>query len=457
MTYAGTAMVDETAVEKLKASLRGELVRPNDRAYDAARQVFNAMIDRRPALIVHCTGVADILRTMEFGRTYDVPVAVRGGGHSVAGKAVCDGGIVIDLSSMKGLRVDPARRTARAEPGLRLAEFDRETQAFRLATTLGVISNTGIAGLTLGGGLGWLNGILGLACDNVLSVDLLIADGRLVTANADENEDLFWGVRGGSGNFGIVTSFEYRLHPVGPVLGGMVLYARPEARQVLRAYHDFASGCPDELSTVAALVTAPDGRPAVAVLACYAGPLTEGEEVVKPLRALGSPIADLIRPMPYVEMQRLLDEHWLQRRLHYWKSGFVRSIGTDLIEAVVEHTASQPSPATNIVFQQMHGAASRVGPAETAFAHRHQQYDFAIYSMWLDPLETEKNVKWTREFWEALHPFVEQGVYVNNLGEEGDERVRAAYGPNYDRLVTLKNKYDPTNFFRLNHNVKPTA
>jgi len=451
------AVPDEATVQGFKASLRGELLRPGDDTYDAARKVYNAMIDKRPAMIVRCAGTADVIHAVNFGRTHDLLLAVRGGGHSVAGKSVCDGGLLIDLSTMKGMRVDPASRTVRAQPGLRLGELDRETQAFGLATTLGTVSNTGIAGLTLGGGIGWLNGKHGLACDNLLSVDVVTADGRLLTASASENEDLFWGVRGGSGNLGIVTSFEYQLHAVGPVLGGMVLYELSKAKEVLRFFDEFSHTCPDELSTLGLCVTAPDGNRVIAIAACYCGSLQEGEQVLKPLRTFGPPLADMIQPMKYVEMQSILDAGLPPGQWHYWKSNFVRTLSEDAIETLMQHVATVPSPLTALFLQQMHGAASRVGPTETAFVHRREQYDFIIPSIWIDPADSEKNIKWTRELWEAMQPFVEQTVYVNNLGEEGDERVKAAYGPNYERLLTLKNKYDPTNFFRLNQNIRPSA
>ncbi len=441
----------------LKSALRGALLTPAHSEYDGARKVFNAMIDKRPAAIARCTGAADVITCVNFAREHDLSVSVRGGGHGVAGKAVSEGGLMIDLSEMKGIRVDAARRTAHAQPGLRLGEFDRETQAFGLATTLGMISNTGIAGLTLGGGIGWLNGKHGLACDNLLSVDVVTADGRFLTASASENEDLFWGVRGGSGNFGIVTSFEYQLHTVGPVLGGMVLHELSKAKDVLRFFDEFSQVCPDELSTCALCVTAPDGNRVIATAACYCGPLEEAERALKPLRTFGSPLADMIQPMKYAEMQSFFDAGLPPGQWHYWKSNFVRRLSQDAIETIMRHLATVPSPLTALFLQQMHGAASRVGQTETAFVHRRDQYDFIVPSIWTDPADSEKNIKWTRELWEAMQPFVEQTVYVNNLGEEGDERVRAAYGPNYDRLVSLKNKYDPTNFFRANQNIKPAS
>jgi FAD binding domain len=304
----------------------------------------------------------------------------------------------IDLSPIKGIRVDPAQRTVRAQAGLTLDEFDRETQAFGLPITLGTVSDTGIAGLTLGGGIGWLNGKYGLACDNLCSVDVVTADGQLLTASASENADLFWGVQGSGGNLGIVTSFEYRLHPVGLVLGGMALYKMRKAREVLRFYREFAQACPDELSTMAALVSATDGSPVVAIVLCHCGPLAEGEKALTPLRTLGSPVADLIQPMLYVRMQSFFDEGWPPGRRHYWKANFVRAVSDDAVEMMVAYAATVPSPMTYIALQQMHGATSWVGPTETAFAHRAEQYDFEILSQWTDPANSEKNIAWTREF-----------------------------------------------------------
>ena len=449
-------VIPDATIKEFRNVVRGDVLVPADDGYETARKVYNVMIDRRPGMIVRCTGTADVIEAVNFVRNHNLLVSVRGGGHNVAGKAVCDDGIMIDLSLMKGIRVDPKLQTARAQPGLRLGEFDRETQAFGLATTLGIVSNTGIAGLTLGGGIGWLNGKFGLACDNLLSVDVVTADRRFLTASANENEDLFWGVRGGGGNFGIVTSFEYRLHHAGPVLGGMVLYPMSMAMDVLRFYHNFAHDCPDELSTAAALMTAPDGTPVVAIVVCYSGSLEDGEKALKPLRTFGSPVADLVKLMKYVEMQSLLDQGFLPGRLHYWKSNFLRTLNDDAIETMVKYASVKPSPMSLFYLQHTHGAASRVGPSETAFPHRFDQYDFAILSMWSNPSDTETNVKWARDLWETMQPFVERSVYVNNLGEEGEDRVKAAYGPNYERLVALKKRYDPGNMFRLNQNINPS-
>jgi FAD/FMN-containing dehydrogenase len=449
--------IEEGAVREFAAGLRGEIVRPEEDGYDAARAVFNGMIDKRPALIVRCAGTSDVIRGVDFAHAHDLLLAVRSGGHNVAGKAVCDGSLMLDLSPMKGMRVDPARRRARAQSGLTLGEFDHETQAFGLATPLGVVSMTGIAGLTLGGGLGWLNGKHGLACDNLLSADVVTADGRLLTASEEENEDLFWGIRGGGGNFGVVTSFEYRLHPVGPVLAGGLRYPAAKARDVLRFYHEFASGCPDELSTSALLGRAPDGSLVAGITVCYCGAIEEGERVLRPLRAFGSPLEDGIRPMAYTALQSAPDEGFPPGQQHYWKSSNLEHLSDEAIEVMVRLVKEMPSPSSGVGLQQMHGAASRVDPAATAFPHRDEHYDLLILSQWANPADSEENVRWTRELFEAMQPFVGKGVYVSNLGEEEGDRVKEAYGEHYERLVALKDRYDPTNLFRLNQNVKPTA
>ena len=447
--------LEEAEIQGFAATHRGDLIRSEDDRYGAARTVFNAMVDRRPTMIVRCAGVADVMRGVEFARSHDVPLSIHGGGHSVAGKAVCDGGLMLDLSPMKGIRVDPARRTAEAQAGLTLGEFDHETQTFGLATTLGVVSVTGIAGLTLGGGLGWLNGLHGLACDNLVSADVVTADGSLLRATEEENEDLFWGIRGGGGNFGVVTSFGYRLHPVSTVLAGGLSYPLSEAHEVLRFYHEFASGCPDELSTTASLGVTPEGEGVISVSVCYCGPLEEGERVLGPLREFGSPLADNIEPMAYTTLQSAPDAGFPPGRRHYWKSSYLKELSAEAIEVMVEHVSEMPSPATGVGLQQMHGAASRVDPTATAFPHRDEHYDFLILPQWADPAESERNVEWTRSLFEAMDPFFEEGVYVNNLGDEGEDRVREAYGANYERLLALKGKYDPTNLFRLNQNIKP--
>lgn len=336
------SVLDEAAIEGLRAILRGGILRPGSDGYDEIRKIWNGLIDKRPSLIVRCAGAGDVVHSVRFARDHELVVSVRGGGHSIAGSSVSNDGLMIDLSPMKGIRVDPVRRTVRAQPGLKLGEFDRETQAFGLATTMGIATDTGIAGLTLGGGYGWLAGNFGLACDNLLSVDLVTAEGELITASERENADLFWGVRGGGGNFGIVTSFEYSLHPVVSVLGGMVLYH--PSKEVLRFFDEFSSTCSDEISTACLLVTAPNGSLAIAIVACHCGSLDEGEKAFKPLRAFGSPIADMIQPRTYVEMQSITDEGWPPGRLYYWKSSLVRTLDEHAIGTLLEYAQRKPTP-----------------------------------------------------------------------------------------------------------------
>ncbi len=467
MAGGGEMVVEDAMVATFDSRLRGEVLRPGANGYEGARRVWNGMIDRRPELIVRCTGVADVISAVQFARAHDLLVAVRGGGHSVAGLSVCDGGIVIDLSPMKGIRVDPVHRTARVEPGVKWGELDRETQTFGLAVPGGVVSTTGIAGLTLGGGQGWLGRKYGLALDNLLSVDVVTADGRLLTASAEENADLFWGVRGGGGNFGVVTSFEYRLHPVGPiVLAGPVFYSANRATEVLRGYRDFFADAPDEIAGMAAILTAPPapflpdaahGSKVVAIVLCYVGDPQAGEPALAPLRSLGEPVADLVQPMPYTAFQALLDEGQLPGRQNYWKSSYVNGISDEAIGTFIAYATTAPSPLTTAYFLRLEGAIGRVTENEAAYSHRRAAYDFASLTVWTDPREDDEQISWTRDFWEAMRPYAADAVYVNNLGDEGDARVREAYGDaKYERLVALKDKYDPANLFRRNQNIRPS-
>ncbi|MBV9324104.1 MAG: FAD-binding oxidoreductase [Chloroflexi bacterium] len=449
--------VSQTAIEHFRDALAGALIESRSQEYNTARRVWNASVDKRPAWIAQCSGASDVVRSVQFARENQLVVAVRGGGHSVAGKSVCDGGLVIDLSMMKGVQVDPARRTVIAQPGLRLGELDRQTHVFGLATPLGIVSDTGVAGLTLGGGLGWLNGKYGLACDNLLSAQVVTADGGVLTASAVENDDLLWGLRGGGGNFGIVTSFEFSLHPVESILGGMVVHPISAARDMLRFYSEFSTTCPDEFSTMAALVTGPDASVAAAMVGCCLGPTEIADNIVRPLRAFGTPSADLFNCMSFVEMQSLLDGAFPDGNGHYWKASYLRRLRADAIEVLVEQAIAKPSPLSIIALQHMHGAAARVSGRATAFPHRQEQFDCLILAQWSDPAEANRNIEWARETWERLQPFLDPSVYVNNLGDEGDARIRAAYGANYGQLVSLKMKFDPTNCFRQNQNVVPRA
>jgi FAD/FMN-containing dehydrogenase len=448
--------LDDTAIGNLRASLRGGLLQPADPGYDSARRIDNAMIDRRPALIVRCAGVADVLAAVRFARAQDLLVSVRAGGHNVAGNAICDGGLVIDVSSMKGIRVDPIARTVRAEAGVTWGDLDAETQAFGLATTGGVISTTGIAGLTLGGGVGWLNGRFGLACDNLIAADVVTADGRLLHASEDEHADLFWGLRGGGGNFGIVTSFEYRVHPLPPMLlSGPVFHPAVRAREVLRFYREFSAGEPDELTTYAGLLTGPDGAPLVGLVPCYAGPPDQGEKIVERLRKFGPPAVDMVGAMPYVAVQRMFNDAFPPGRYNYWKSSLAPALSDQLLDTVVEHMARVPSPHSAVMLEHYHGAYSRPAPTATAYSHRRPTYDVVIIANWTDPADNARNIAWARELFTAVQPQLSAAAYVNFLdADDGADRVRAAYGENYDRLVAVKRTYDPTNFFRMNQNVR---
>ena len=449
--------VSHDRIEEFRTAFRGEVIQSGDAGYEAARKIWNASIDKRPGIIARCSGVADVVAAVNFARESELLVAVRGGGHNVAGRALCDDGIVIDLSGMKGIRVDARNHTARVQGGATLGDVDRETHVFGFAVPAGVVSKTGIAGLTLGGGVGWLVRKYGLTCDNVISFDIVTADGKARVASANENDDLFWALRGGGGNFGIVTSFEFRAHPVSTVLGGLIIYPRDRAVEVLRFFRDFTQSAPEELTAYAAMVHTPDGIPAVAVIPCYCGDVTEGEEVLKPLRAFSSPLVDMIQPMPFPQMQTLLDGAFPEGNHNYWKSTFLRELSDDAIGVLVEHANRATSPLTGVTIEYYGGAASRVGVFETAFAQRQAQYSVAIVAQWTDPGESERHIKWARELSDSISPFSSGAYLLNFLGEEGEDTIRAAFGPNYDRLMAVKKKYDPKNFFRLNQNIKPAV
>ena len=438
----------------------GELLRPADAGYDEARRIHNGMIDKRPALIARCLGVADVVAAVNLARDHGYELSVRGGGHNGAGKAVTEGGVMLDLSLMKGVYVDPARGTARAQGGVTWAELNRETQLHGLAVTGGVISTTGIAGLTLGGGLGWIMGKHGLAVDNLLSAEVVTADGRILRASADENADLFWGLRGGGGNFGVVTSFEYRLHPVGPIItGGLVIHAFDAAGDLLRFYRDFTADAPDELTVFAGLVHAPDGSglKVCGLVLCHVGTLEQAEKDLQPLLGFGSPLDVQVGPMPYSAVNSMLDESFPKGALYYWKSSFLRGLSDEAIDTLVARFAACPSPMTAMVIEHFHGEVTRIPADATAAPIRDEAYNIVIPSVWMDPAATDENVAWARNTYAALQPFMAERRYVNYLGEDdtGDDPVRAAYGPAYDRLAELKRKYDPENLFRLNANIKP--
>lgn len=448
--------IETFAMEALRDRLHGQLLLAGEGGYDEARKVWNGMVDKKPAIIARCAAAGDVVEAVRFARDHDIMLSVRGGGHNIAGHAVCQGGITIDLSPMKGVQVDPERRTARAGAGLRLGEFDAATQAFGLATTMGINSDTGLSGLTLGGGIGRLGRKYGLACDNLLAAEMVTADGRILRASGTENPELFWGLRGGGGNFGVVTAFEYQLHPVGPtILGGLLLYDFGRAKEVLRFYREFSSAAPDEVSADAVLLTAPDGQKMLAISACYVGPVADGERALKPLRAFGPPTADQIAPIAYTELQASADGLFVGGRRYYWKAQFLKRVEDATIDALVDGFAQVPSGMSLAVLQQVGGAIGRVPGDATAYGNRDAAYDCFPISIWQDPAEDERNIGWVRELWSAIRPFSTGGVYVNNLGDEGEDRVRAAYGGNYDRLVELKTRYDPMNLFRLNQNIEP--
>jgi FAD/FMN-containing dehydrogenase len=459
MTSLSTSVAE--AVTELAKTFAGQLLQPTDPGYEEARKVHNGLADKRPALIARCRGVADIVEAVHLARTLRLDVAVRGGGHNVAGRATVDGGLMLDLSLMKGIHVDPQRRTARAQGGVTWGEFNRETQLHGLATTGGVVSTTGIAGLTLGGGIGWLMGKYGLALDNLTSVELVTADGRVLRVSEDEHADLFWGVRGGGGNFGIAASLEYRLHRVGPTItGGLICYPLSAARDVLRSFREVAALAPDDLMLAASLVGAPDGSGAklVALLACHCGALPDGEAAVRPLKAFGHPVMDALGPMSYCELNKMIDEAYPKGALNYWKSHFLPDLTDAAIDTMVDAFARCPSPMSEILLEHFHGAAARVGIDDTAFPLRSTGYNFLAASQWMSPADNEPCIAWARETYAAMQPFVGLGRYVNYLdADDAGDPVAAAYGPNYRRLRELKAKYDPSNFFHMNQNIRPVA
>jgi len=460
-------MVPQHAIESFSAALRGQLLLAGSADYDAARSIWNAMIDRRPALIARCATAVDVVTAVRFATAHDLLVSVRGGGHNIAGNAVCDGGLMIDLSAMTAVDVNAAARTARVGPGATLADLDRATQAHALATPVGINSTTGIAGLTLGGGFGWLSRSLGLTIDNLISADVVTAAGTLVTASATEHPDLFWGLRGGGGNFGVVTSFQFRLHPIGPeVLSGLIVHPLEAARDVLRFYREFIKTTPDKFVCWFVMRHAPPlpflppewhGKKILALAMCYAGAIAEGEDVARPLRRFGHPIADVVAPHPFTAWQAILDPLLAPGMRTYWKSHDFLDLGDGLIDVLIEHARSIPDPQTEIAFAQLGGAVSRVPADATAYTHRDAQFVLNVHGRWADAAKDAACIGWARQFFQAAAPFATGGVYVNFLTQEEQERVPAAYGSNYARLAALKKKYDPDNTFRVNQNIRPAV
>jgi FAD/FMN-containing dehydrogenase len=456
------------AVEQLRSALQGSLLAPGAPGYDESRTIWNAMIDRQPGLIVRCATTADVVLAVRFAREHDLLLAVRGGGHNIAGNAVCEGGLMIDLSPMKAVRVDPASRTARVEGGATLADFDREAQAAGLATPLGINSTTGVAGLTLGGGFGWLSRKFGLTIDNLLSAEVVTAKGEVVRASSDENPDLFWAIRGGGGNFGVVTSFEFRLHRVGPeVLSGLIIHPLDAARDVLRFYREFLPTTPEEFVCWFVMRKAPPlpflpvewhGRGILALAVCYSGSsLAEGERIAAPLRGFGKPIADVIAPQPFAAWQTILDPLLTPGFRNYWKSHDFREVSDGLLDVLIEHARKLPDPNTEIAFAQLGGAVGRVANDATAYGHRDGQFVMNVHGRWQDRAKDAACIGWARDLFQAAAPFATGSVYVNFLTQDEGDRVRAAYGRNYDRLSKVKSKYDPGNLFRLNQNIRPLA
>jgi FAD/FMN-containing dehydrogenase len=456
-TLSGTQRaLDATTVAGLRSRVRGSVLTAADAGYYAARRIWNAMIDQRPALIVRCAGAADVLEAVRFAAAHEVLTSVRGGGHNVAGTAVCDGGLMIDLSPMKGIQVDPAARTAWAQPGLLWQEFDHETQAFGLVTTGGVVGETGIAGLTLGGGVGWLVRQYGLTCDNLLAADIVTADGQLRHATPEENGDLFWALRGGGGNFGVVTAFHYRLHPVSTVFAGLVIHPRSAARDVIRFHRDVIASAPEELTSYVGLITALDGQPVVALASCYCGDLGEGERVLRPLREFGSPLVDDMKPIPYAGIQGVFGPAFPWGNRNYWKSSFLRALPDAAVDAVIERADRAQSSLSAVVLEYYGGAAGRVATDATAFPHREAPYHLLILGQWRDVAEDPVHIGWARDGWEAVRPWSSGAAYMNALSDDaGVQAVRDAYGANYPRLAALKAKFDPNNLFRLNQNITP--
>lgn len=454
---ATAVSLDVDRVEALSTSFSGTLLRPEDDGYEDARRVHNGLIDKRPALIARCRGTADVADAIAFAREAGLAISIRGGGHNVAGRAVEDGAFMIDLAEMKGIHVDPAAGTIRAQGGVTWAELNRETATHGLATPGGTVSTTGIAGFTLGGGLGWLTGVHGLAVDNVLSIELVTAAGEVLNVTADSHPDLFWALRGGGGNFGVATSFEYRLHPLREVVGGVIAYPFEAARDVLRFYRDVTQSYSDELVVACGLIHAPDGSGTklAALALCHAGSPEQAQEDLAPLRAFGEPVMTEVGPMPYPVVNTMFDPAYPRGALNYWKSSFLKSLDDALIDASVEAFASTPSPMTLIVFEHLHGAVSRVGVMDTPVPQR-EGYSALITSVWTDPGATEENIAWTQAAFGAMRPFFADHRWLNYFSDDDrTDAVRAAYGSNYDRLVEVKRRYDPENVFHLNHNIDP--
>ena len=467
MSDTTVSIPEESAIEGLRTGLRGELIQPGNEDYEKARLVWNGLIDKRPALIARCIGVGDVVDSVNFARRHDLPVAVRGGGHNVAGNAVCDGGLVIDLSPMKAVQVDPHKRTTRVQPGANWGDVDKGTQLYGLVTPGGQVSTTGVAGFTLAGGMGFLRRKWGLACDNLISVEVVTAEARVITASEAEHADLFWAVRGGGGNFGIVTSFEFRLHPLGPeIYGATTIYSFEEAFSVLRNWRNFVLQAPDEVTCDALVWGMPPlpevppemhWVPVVIVAAMYAGPIEEGERVLQPVREMGTPIGDLSARQQYGTMQSDMDALFPDSQLYYWKSLFANHLSDKVLDEVVALAADKPSPQTLFALRSLGGAMGRVPEEATAYGNRDAMFNISVDNTWQDPARNDEMITWTRAAWASLRNLTGGGVYLNfaGFGEENDALARAAYGRNYNCLVGVKRRYDVANFFRGNINIVP--
>jgi len=465
---AAQGRLDPALAQQLRSAVRGAVVLPGDPGYEPLRTIWNAMIDRRPAAIVRAAGAADVMAAIDVARSARLPLAVRGAGPNIAGHAVCDGGLMLDLSGMKSVRVDPGRRRARVEPGVTLGEFDREAQAFGLATPLGINSTTGVAGLTLGGGFGWLSRSFGFTVDNLRAADIVTADGQLVHASEQEHADLFWGIRGGGGNFGVVTSFEYGLHPVGPqVLAGLVVHPFSAAADVLRGYRQLTAEAPDGLTCWAVLRKAPPlpflpaethGREILVLAMCYAGDIDEGIRAAAPLRGLGRPIADVVGPTPYAGWQTAFDPLLTPGARNYWKSHNLRTLTDQALDILLDYAGRLPTPECEVFIAHLGAAVNRVPADATAYPHRDVEYVVNVHTRWREAAQDGECVAWARAFFDALAPEASGGVYVNFMPADETTRIgEGAYGPNYARLARLKAKYDPANLFRLNQNIAPAA
>jgi FAD/FMN-containing dehydrogenase len=456
LKHADGSIVELRTVKRFINSFAGQSLLPGDSDYDAARTLWNASIDKRPGLIARCRSTNDVVRAVQFARINNLLVAVKGGGHNVAGRALCDDGLVIDLSLMKQVSVDAPSRTVTVEAGALLEDIDRETHPHGLAVPAGVMSRTGVAGLTLGGGVGWLARKYGLTCDSLLSCDVVSAQGEVLQVHDASHSDLFWALRGGGGNFGVVTSFRFRAHPVSTVLGGMIAYPRSEAATVLRFYRDFMQTAPEELTAYAGLITTPEGAPSVAIMMCYCSSSPEaGESIVQSLRAVAQPVFEAIQPMPFPAMQKLADVNHPDGFHNYWRSTFVRELSDAAIDVLVEQSSQAPSNLSAVLVQIFSGAVNKVDADATAFPHRNAGFNIGIEARWADTAQCSQNIAWARGFSDALKPYSSYTCLVNFLGDEGASEVRAAFGGNYERLVDVKTKYDPTNFFRLNQNIRP--